>query len=263
MAKRLRQTGRLDGKVAIVTGGGSGMGEATSILFAKEGAKVVVADWVAEGGARVVKAIKAAGGEATFVKVDVSKAADAKKMIKTAVSIYSKLDILFNNAGIQGSYDIKVADFEEELADKIIAVNFKGVFLGTKYAIPEMIKVGGGSIIHTASICAFSGVQGCSIYNATKGAVVAFSQSVATEYAKVGIRSNTINPSPAHTPLHTKFSVDNPALWKEIEKTIPVGRFCEPDDVAYAALFLASDESKFITGANLMVDGGWRVRGFF
>ena len=251
--------GRLDGKVAIITGGGSGFGEATALLWAKEGAKVVVADWVAEGGERVAKKIKTDGGEATFVKVDVSKATDAQKMVKTAVDTYGKLDILFNNAGIQGPYRTKVADFEEEVADKIIAINFKGVFLGTKYAIPEMIKSGGGSIISTGSVDAFSGCGAQAVYSATKGAVVAFSQSVATECAKDGIRSNTINPAFGDTPMHAELIKAHPESQKVGANTIPLGRLAKPEDIAYAALFLASDESKFITGANLMVDGGYTI----
>ena len=251
--------GRLEGKVAIVTGGGSGMGEATSILFAEEGAKVVVADWVAEGGERVVKKIKDNGGEATFIKVDVSKAADAEKMVKTAVSTYGKLDILFNNAGILGPMGTKTADFKEEDADKIIAVNFKGVYLGTRYAIPEMIKSGGGSIISTASECAIHSCNSLAVYSATKGAVLAFSRVVAIEYAKESIRSNTISPCMTRTPMHASWSGTD--AWKAAEKNIPLGKACEPEDIAYAALFLASDESKYITAANLMVDAGFTVRG--
>ncbi|MBA7711095.1 2,5-dichloro-2,5-cyclohexadiene-1,4-diol dehydrogenase LinX [subsurface metagenome] len=253
--------GRLDSKVAIVTGGGSGMGEATSILFAKEGAKVAVADWVAEGGERVVEKIKAAGGEATFVKVDVSKAAGAEKMIKTAVNTYGKLNILFNNAGIFGPMGIKTADFKEEDADKLIAVNFKGVYLSTKYAIPEIIKSGGGSIISTASECAIHSCSGVAVYSGTKGAVLAFSRVVAMEYVQEGIRANTISPGMTRTPIHADWIGTD--RWKAAENNIPLGRACEPEDVAYAALFLASDESKYITAANLMVDAGFTVKGWF
>jgi len=255
--------GRLDGKVAIITGGGSGMGEATSILFAKEGAKVIVADWVAEGGERVVKKIKDNGGEATFVKVDVSKAVDAQKMVKTAVDTYGKLNILFNNAGIQGPMGIDLADYPVEEGEKIIAVNFEGVWFGMKYAIPEMLKAGGGSIISTASLCAFIGYKGISIYCATKGAIVALSRTVANEYARRGIRCNTINPSSSSTPLHADLLKPEVGrkVFQNVAEQIPMGRTCEPDDVAYAALFLASDESQYITGTDLMVDGGWRIKG--
>jgi NAD(P)-dependent dehydrogenase (short-subunit alcohol dehydrogenase family) len=248
--------GRLDGKVAIVTGGGSGMGQATSILWAKEGAKVVVADVNVEGGKQTVQTIKDAGGEATFVQADVSKASDAKKMVEFAVKTYGKLNILFNNAGILISRGIKTADITEEDADKLIAVNFKGVFLGTKYAIPEIIKSGGGSIITTGSDSAFHGGGGGSIYAATKGAVVTFARNVAAEYAKKGIRSNSLSPCGARTPMNAE-NMNKPDYEANGQKLFPLGRRCEPDDVAYAALFLASDESKYITGSNLMVDGGF------
>ena len=260
--------GRLDGKVAIITGGGSGFGEATSRLFAKEGAKVIIADCIVhEGGEAtieaIIKDIKAAGGEVTFVKTDVSKLADAEKMVKTAVSTYGKLDVLFNNAGIQGPMGINVADYPIEEGNRIIDINFKGVWYGIRYAIPEMIRAGGGSIISTASICAFNSCNGAAIYSATKGAVAALSITVANEYARRGIRCNTINPSSARTPLHANFlkSEIGQKVFQTIADQIPMGRTCEPADIAYAALFLASDESKYITGTDLMVDGGWRTRG--
>ena len=253
--------GKLDGKVAIVTGGGSGFGKATSLLWANEGAKVVIADWVTEGGETTVKEIKAAGGDATFVEVDVSKAVDAEKMVKTAVDTYGKLDILFNNAGILNPTGTKMADLKEEDVDRLIAINIKGVLLGTKYAIPEMIKSGGGVILTTGSDSAFVGNRGIPVYVATKGAVLAFSRAIAMDYAPEGIRSNTISPCVGRTPMHANFMETNMEGWKAKESGIPLGRACEADDVAYAALFLVSDGAKFITGTNLMVDGGWLAKG--
>lgn len=253
--------GRLDNKVAIITGASSGFGKATALLWAKEGAKVVVADVLADAGEQVVKEIKDNGGNATFVQVDVSKPSDAQKMVKTAVDTYSKLDILFNNAGILGPMGTKAADLKVEEAEKLIAINFLGVFLGTKYAIPEMLKSGGGVILTTGSDSAFYGNKGISVYCGTKGAVLAFSRSVACEYAREGIRANTISPCIARTPMHKRFLEEEPEHWRAIEDTIPLGRAAEPDDIAYAALFLVSDEAKFITGANLMVDGGFTVSG--
>jgi meso-butanediol dehydrogenase/(S,S)-butanediol dehydrogenase/diacetyl reductase len=253
------KAGRLDGKVAIITGGGSGMGRETSLLWAREGAKIVVADWITEGGEKTVDDIVAAGGKATFIKADISKAAEAENIVKTAVSSYGKLNVLFNNAGILGRIGINTADSKEEDADKLIAVNLKGTYLVTKYAIPELIKAGGGSIITTASECVIHSCKGASMYAATKGAVLAFSRCVAMEYAKEGIRANTMSPAATRTPMHAE--LQKTEIWKQLESMIPLGRACEPEDVAYLALFLASDESKFITGANLVIDGGVTVRG--
>ena len=250
--------GRLDGKVGIVTGGGSGFGKATSLLWAKEGAKVVVADWNADTGKSVVSEIKAAGGDAVFFKVDISKAADCQKMVRTAVDNFGKLNLLFNNAGINGPFGFRTADFPEKDADELIAILFKGVFLGTKYAIPQLLKVGGGSIMHTASNCAFAGCNGLSVYSACKGAVWTFSKTVATEYARDGIRSNTISPATCRSQIHRGQVSDEG--YAAIAESIPLGKLLEPDDIAYAALFLASDDSKMITGTNIMIDGGWTVR---
>jgi meso-butanediol dehydrogenase/(S,S)-butanediol dehydrogenase/diacetyl reductase len=250
--------GRLDGKVAIITGGGSGIGEASSLLWAREGAKMVVVDWVSETGESTVEQIKAAGGEAIFVKADVTKAEDVQKIVQTAVKTYGRLDILFNNAGILGPMGKSTADFDEEDADRLIAVNFKGVFLGTKYAIPEMIKSGGGSIISTASDCAVHACLTLSVYAATKGAIISFTRTVAMEYASQGIRCNTVSPCAVETPMHAA-ALGTPE-WKQFAESLPMGRASQPQDAAHAALFLASDESKYINAANLMVDGGFSVR---
>ncbi|MCK9355958.1 MAG: SDR family oxidoreductase, partial [Dehalococcoidia bacterium] len=223
--------GRLAGKVAIVTGAGSGIGRATALLWAREGAKIVVADSQADSAATTVRDVRVAGGDAVSTVVDVSRADDAKRMIQTAVDTYGRLDVLFNNAGILAPRGVMTADFREEDADRIIAVNFRGVFLGTKYAIPEMIKSGGGSIISTASDTAIHGVLGCSVYSGTKGAVIAFSKSVAMEYARMGIRVNTISPCVVRTPMHASF-VDTPG-WNATVERIPLGRACEPEDAAY------------------------------
>jgi len=253
--------GKLDGKVAIITGGSGGFGEATAHLWAKEGANVVIADILVEEGGKVVKAIEDSGGDAIFVKTDITKAVEAENMVKTAVNTYGRLDILFNNAGILGPMGTKAADLSVADAEKLLAVNVMGVFLGTKYAIPTMLKSGGGVILTTGSDSAFYGNKGIPIYCATKGAVLAFSRVVAADYARQGIRSNTVSPCVGRTPMHKKFREENMATWKAIEDTIPMGRACEPEDIAYAALFLVSDDAKFITGANLMVDGGFTISG--
>ena len=253
--------GKLDGKAALVTGGASGFGEATAALWAKEGARVMVADISEAGARRVADAIRKAGGRAEAVRADVSRAAEAEGMVKAAVQAFGRLDVLFNNAGILGPRGVYTAELPVEEAERLLAVNVLGVFLGTRYAIPEMLKSGGGSIISTGSDSAFLGNRGLSVYCATKGAVLAFSRVVAMEYARQGIRANTISPGAGRTPMHAELIDGNKEAWRQVEEAIPVGRSCYPEDLAKVALFFASDESKYITGANLMVDGGWSVKG--
>jgi NAD(P)-dependent dehydrogenase (short-subunit alcohol dehydrogenase family) len=253
--------GKLEGKVALVTGGASGFGEATATLWAREGARVVVADVSEPGARRVADAIRQAGGRAEAVRADVSRAQDAEGMVQAAVKAFGRLDVLFNNAGILGPRGVYTAELPVEEAERLLAVNVLGVFLGTRYAIPEMLKSGGGSIISTGSDSAFLGNRGLSVYCATKGAVLAFSRVVAMEYARQGIRANTISPGAGRTPMHAELIDGNKEAWRQVEEAIPVGRSCYPEDLAKVALFFASDESKYITGANLMVDGGWSVKG--
>jgi len=253
--------GKLDGKTAIVTGGASGFGEATALLWASEGAGIVIADTTAGAGEALVKRIEKAGGKALFVKTDVTAPKEVRLMIQKTVSNFGRLDILFNNAGILGPRGVNVTDILEEDAEKLIRVNYLGVFYCTKYAIPAMLRTGGGSIISTGSDSAFQGTQGQSMYCGTKGAVLAFSRAVAMEYARSGIRVNTVSPGAGKTPMHAELINRAPDRWKEVEEAIPMGRSCYPEDLAKAALFFASDDSKYITGANLMVDGGWTVKG--
>jgi len=253
--------GKLEGKAAIVTGGGSGFGEATAALWAREGARVLVADIEEAGAQRVAEAIRRAGGRAEAVRVDVSRAEEAEAMVQAAVKAFGRLDVLFNNAGILGPRGVYTAEIPVEEADRLLAVNVMGVFLGTRYAIPAMLKGGGGSIISTGSDSAFLGNRGLSVYCATKGAVLAFSRVVAMEYARQGIRANTISPGAGKTPMHAELIEGNKEAWRQVEEAIPIGRSCYPDDLAKAALFFASDDSKYITGTNLMVDGGWSVKG--
>lgn len=245
--------GRLDDKVAIVTGAGAGMGKAAAILFAKEGAKVVAADWVAEWGEEVVKTIKDAGGEAVFVKTDVSKTEDIVRMIRTAVETYGKLNVLYNNAGIASDW-ASTTDWTEENFEKVISINVKGVWLGMKYAIPEMLKSGGGSIINAASIAADAAQRGSCIYAASKGAVISMSRVTAVEYADKNIRVNCIKPGDIRTPM--LLGVLDDAGIKRVVAGIPQGRLGEPEEVAQVALFLASDDASHITGEKITVDGG-------
>jgi NAD(P)-dependent dehydrogenase (short-subunit alcohol dehydrogenase family) len=246
---------RLGGKIAIVTGAGGGMGRAGASLFAKEGAKVIVADFVPETGEETVRMIKEAGGEATFVEADVSQTEDVKKIVKAAVDTYGKLNVLYNNAGIVTGY-VPTLEWTEENYDKTMAVNVKGVWLGMKYAIPEMIKAGGGSIINAASIAADAAQRGSCIYAASKGAVLSMSRVVAVEHAAQNIRVNCIKPGVIATPMALGVLKGSPEARKRIERETPQGRLGKPEEVAQLALFLASDESSHITGQSLAVDGG-------
>lgn len=248
---------RLENKVALITGGASGMGEATAILFAREKAKVVITDINSVKGEQVAKKIKEEGGNCIFVEADVSKTADVKRMIDVTISRYKKLDILFNNAGIP-IIKINFEEIEEDQWDKIMNVNLKSMFLCSKYAVPLMKKQGGGVIINTASIGGVRPRGGHLPYSVSKGAAIVLTRSLALELAHYNIRVNCISPVGTDTPLWRNFTPDADFRQKkkQVIATIPLGRLGEPKDVAYAALFLSSDESSMITGINLGVDGG-------
>ena len=246
---------RLAGKVAIVSGGANGMGEAEAHLFAKEGAKVIVADMSVEGGERVAAAIAAAGGEARFARIDVTDEDDWQETVKTAVSVYGKLDILVNNAGISGTYQPDT--LSTEAWDRVMSINARGVFLGMKHAIPEMQRTGGGSIVNISSISGFAGQVGIHMaYNASKGAVRIMTKSAAVQYAKDGIRVNSVHPGimPAMT---TSVLTADPEVRAKMLAQVPMGREGRREEVGYAVLFLASDEASYITGTELVVDGGF------
>jgi NAD(P)-dependent dehydrogenase (short-subunit alcohol dehydrogenase family) len=248
---------RLKNKVTLITGGGSGIGRATCSLFAREGAKVAVADYVAEGGHETVRQIKAAGGEALFVQADVSKSAEVRNMVAATVQAYGRVDILFNNAGIEGP-SAKLVNYDEEAWDRVIAIDLTAVFLGMKHTIPEMIKQGGGVIISTASVAGLVGLPGSGAYAAAKAGVINLTRMAALEYASKNIRVNCICPGVIRTPMAQRVMGDRPE-----EQTIrmePIGRLGMPEDIANAALFLASDESSFATGAPFIVDGGYVAR---
>ncbi len=248
---------RLKDKVALITGGGSGIGRASCTLFAAQGATVMVADYVVEGGNEAVQQIKAAGGEASFVQADVSKSADVQDMIKHTVQTYGRVDILFNNAGIEGP-SAKLANYEEEAWDRVIAIDLTSVYLGMKYVIPEMVKQGGGVILSTASVAGMVGFPGSGAYAAAKAGVINMTRMVALEYANKNIRVNCICPGIIATPMVQRVMGDRPD--DRVVRLEPIGRLGQAEDIANAALFLASDESSFATGAPFVIDGGYIAR---
>lgn len=257
--------GKLDGKVAIVTGGGSGFGKGACLLFADEGASVSVVDIDEKAGNEVVGEVEAAGGKAIFVKADISKDTDARAMVARTVEAFDRIDVLYNNAGILGTRGVQLTEFDDKVAEQLLNVNFMGVYFPTKRVIPAMIDAGGGSIICTGSESAFQGNTGFSVYSATKAAVLSFARVVAMEYVDRGIRCNSVSPGAGNTPMHADLLIGGKKsdLFRQVENLIPMKRAAEPIDIARAALFFASDDSKYITGQNLMVDGGWTVRGYF
>ena len=245
---------RLEGKVALISGGGRGQGAVEARLFAREGAKVVFGDVLDDAGKQVEAEIHEAGAEATYVHLDVTREDDWQSAVNTAVERYGKLDILVNNAGILIRKGIE--DTTEEDWDRIMAINAKGVFLGTKQAIPAMRESGGGSIVNISSTAGLVGspYSGAS-YAATKGAVRLFTKATAIQYAKEGIRCNSVHPGLLETPM-TQDMLADAAHREERTQRIPLGRVGTAEDVAYGVLYLASDESSFVTGSELVIDGG-------
>ena len=250
--------GKLDEKVALITGAGAGIGRTTALLFAREGAKVVVADYDPAGGQDTVKMIKEAGGEAIFVEADVSKAADAERMVKTVVDTYGRLDILHNNAGTRHEF-IASADLKEEDWDRVINTNLKGVFLGSKYAIPTMLSQGGGVIINTASAAGIIGAPNYVAYAASKGGVIQLTKAMALEYVGQNIRVNCICPGVTQTPGVTQKMADDPKAQETFAKSLPGGRWIQPEEIAQAALYLASEDSCSVIGAALVIDLGLTI----
>ena len=248
--------GRLDGKVALITGGASGMGMVASRLFASEGAKVVLTDVTDPAGDEVAASIRADGGLATYVHADVSLEDDARAMVDATVTAYGGLTILYNNAGVMLGDDGSVHATDESIWDTTLAINVKGVAHGCKYGIPAMIESGGGAIVNVASFVAWMGAATSqTAYTASKGAVLAMTREIAVEYARQGIRCNALCPGPIATPLLAELLSD-PARRERRFVHIPMGRLGQAEELARAALFLASDDSSFMTGASLIVDGG-------
>jgi len=247
---------RLKDKVAIVSGAGSGIGREIALLFAGEEAIVSVADYVAEKGEETVRQIRQGGGEAIFIKADVSQASDAERMVKQTVEKYGRLDILCNNAGILGDV-APVGEASEENWDRVIAVNLKSVFLCSRYAVREMVKRGGGVIINSSSTMGLVGLPGNTAYSASKGAIIQFTKTMALEYASSNIRVNCICAGWIDTPMN---EILEEQIIRWIVRETPVGRLGKAEEVAQAALYLASDESSFVTGTALVVDGGWLAK---
>jgi len=247
---------RLKDRVALITGAGSGIGRESALRFAEEGARIVVADVNDAGGKETVSMVNAAGGESIYVHADVSKGTEAEAMIATAESRFGRLDILFNNAGISHIDDDDAVHTEESVWDLTMAINVRGVFLGCKYGIPALQRAGGGSIINTASFVAIIGAATPQLaYTSSKGAVLAMTRELAAIHARQNIRVNALCPGPLRTELLMKFLNTEERRQRRLVH-VPMGRFGEAKEIANAALFLASDESSFVTGSTFLVDGG-------
>jgi NAD(P)-dependent dehydrogenase (short-subunit alcohol dehydrogenase family) len=249
---------RLANKVALITGAGSGMGRAAAVLFASEGAKVAAADISQEGANETVREITANGGQGLALRADVSKSADVQRMVETAVERFGTLNVLYNNAGIEGESAF-LARMPEEAFDQVIAINLRGVFLGMKYALPHLIKAGGGSIINTASIAGLIGVRGGVGYAAAKAGVIAMTRVAAVEYGRYNIRVNAICPGAIETPMAVRIRKGVEPKQHAINRISLLERMGRPEEIARMALFLASEEGSFATGAPFVVDGGWTV----
>ncbi|GIS93629.1 MAG: cyclopentanol dehydrogenase [Dehalococcoidia bacterium] len=249
---------RLDGKVALISGGSRGMGAFEAELFVQEGAKVVICDVRDDEGDALAKKIVDRGGEAAFVHLDVTSESDWAAAVREAVERYGKLDVLVNNAGVSARGSIEETSPDDW--DRVMDINAKGVFLGTRSAIPEMRKAGGGSIINISSQLGLVGMgESSPQYQASKGAVRIFSKSAAIQYAHEGIRVNSVHPGPIITPM-TEVRRSDEVVRQRMISRIPLGRYGESEDVAYGVLYLASDESSFVTGSELVIDGGWTAQ---
>jgi NAD(P)-dependent dehydrogenase (short-subunit alcohol dehydrogenase family) len=251
--------GLLQGKVALVTGGASGIGRATSLRLASEAAKVMIFDYAAEGAERTVKLIKDAGGEAGYVTADVAISQQVEAAVNKTVETYGRLDYAFNNAGIEGTIGDTVS-YPEDVFDRTIAINLKAVWLCMKYEIPQMLKVGGGAIVNTASTLGLVAIEGASAYTAAKHGVVGLTRTAALEFAQKNIRVNCVCPGFIRTPMVER-ALDKGQIGEHQMIAIePVGRLGKPEEIAEGVLWLLSDSASFVTGHTLTIDGGWTAR---
>ena len=249
-----------EGKVALVTGGASGIGRATALAFAREGAKVIVSDVDVDGGDETVRMIKNSGGEATFVKADVSISDEVEALVRQAVETYGQLDCAFNNAGLEREFTNPDERHAEETFQSVIDINLKGVWLCMKYEIVQMLEQGSGAIVNTSSIAGLVGISGQPIYVASKHAVSGLTKSVAVEYADRGIRINAVCPGLVDTPLMERIYASNPELKAEADSWQPIGRTAQPEEIAEAVIWLCSDKASFVVGHMMTIDGGLVVR---
>jgi NAD(P)-dependent dehydrogenase (short-subunit alcohol dehydrogenase family) len=249
--------GRLDGKVALITGAGSGMGRLAATTFAREGAGVVVTEIAEPLGRETVDLVRAAGGEAVFARADVAKDADIAAAVRAGETAFGRINVLYNNAAIFPAEDGSVVDVEEAVWDRVMDVNLKGIYLVCKHGIPALVRAGGGSIVNIAS---FVALVGCTVpqdaYTASKGGVIALTRSLAVQFGPKGIRTNAICPGPIETPMLTSWLLTDPAAKQLRLNRIPMGRFGRPDDIVNLALYLASDEAAWTNGAVVSADGG-------
>jgi len=250
---------KLQDKVAIITGGSSGIGRASALRLSQEGAKIAVSDVNVKGGEETAELVKANGGEAFFIKCDVSKSSDVEAMVNATVENYGGLDIALNNAGVGGMMQ-NADQLEEDAWDFVMNVNLKGVWLCTKYELPVMLKGGGGSIINVASIAGLLGFRGNSVYSASKHGVIGFTKSVSLEYARLGIRVNAICPGFTETPMVSNMIEEVPRMGEYTLKSSPLRRLGRVEEIADAVLYLASDMSSFVNGHSLTLDGGASIQ---
>ena len=251
--------GRLENKIALVTGASTGIGRATAVLFAEEGAHVVIGDVNDPGGEETLAMIRETGQDGVFVHTDVSRVSDVQRLINKTIESFGRLDCAFNNAGILGAR-ANTAEYDEDNWDKIMDINLKGIFLCMKYEIPQMLTGGSGSIVNTSSLFGLIGTEGCSAYVASKHGVAGLTKTAALEYAQQGIRVNAVCPGTTRTPMYDSVVDGDPNVEAEFVALEPTGRLADPQEIAEAVLWLSCDAASFVTGHTLSVDGGRTAR---